>query len=116
MRRALLIASGLVVCGVCFGCGLLAGLAGSEQKGYQRRTEQERAVVAPLLAADPAFARLELEPRSDGGVLLYGSLQAADLKRLRVVLARAVGEGRADEVMMAIDVQRRGRTRRCSGR
>ena len=106
MRRPLLIAGGLVICGLCFGCGLLVGLAGGDIQCYQRRTEEERAMVAPVLAADPGFAGLKLEPRSDGGILLYGTLPADDHERLRTALVRGVGETRAREVMMAVHVQR----------
>ena len=106
MSRAVTIIAGLIVCSLCYTCGLNVGLFWGGVKGYQRQTEYEQAVVAPVLAADAAFAGLVLEPRSGGGVVVSGTLSAADRERLRLAVTHAVGETRGREVIGAVDVGR----------
>ena len=55
-RRVLVIVGSLLALGLCFGCGLVAGLVGGNRQAYHLRYLEEREAVAPLLAADPAFA------------------------------------------------------------
>src|SRR4051812_24240576 len=64
----------LLIVGVvaAFLAGYLAGALGESQRQYRARFERDRDVLAPVLAADPAFARVQLHPNSGGGVELVG--------------------------------------------
>lgn len=105
-RRAFLVAGGLVALGLCFGCGLLAGLIAGSVQANQRRYHEEKEAIGPILAADPAFAGVELRPLSDGGIYLTGEVPAAaDLERLENQVVRAVGEPRSRRVL-AVSVWR----------
>lgn len=104
-RRVLTITGGLFVLGLCFGSGLLAGMIAGNRQVYHSRYLEEREVVAPLLAADPAFVNIELCERSSGGIYLVGQVPtAADFERLRLQVARTVGERRSVEVLLGVSV------------
>jgi hypothetical protein len=106
-RRLLLIAGGLVLLGSCWGCGLVTGLLFGEAGAYQRRYEEERKQVEPVLESDPAFAGVELLGQSGGTLVLGGRVKSeADRDRLRAALVRVLGEKRADEATWAIQVPR----------
>ncbi|MDY3558524.1 hypothetical protein R5W23_005644 [Gemmata sp. JC673] len=106
-RRVWLIAGTGLVLGMCFGCGLMAGLLGGTRKAYHLRYLEEREAVAPILKADPAFAGIELCERSSGGIYLMGEVPTpADVERLRVQVLRTVGEPRSREVMLNVSVRR----------
>ena len=105
LRRVVTILGAVIVCSLCYTCGLGFGVVVGEFNGYKKRTEEERAVIAPVLA-DPAFAGLVLEDRSNGGVLVYGTLSVADRERLKLAVTRAVGETRGREVIGGVDVRR----------
>lgn len=99
-RRVLLALGSVFALGFCLCSGMALGLLLGEQGAYHRRSLEERAAVAPLLAGDPAFAGVELHDRSDGGVWLSGEVPTAeDLDRLRAGVARAVGERRARDAV-----------------
>jgi hypothetical protein len=77
--------------------GLLRGQAGA----YKRRYVEERDLIDPVLASHPAFARVEICVYSVGGIYRSGPVGSdEDLERLRVAVAREVGEPRA-KVMLA---------------
>ena len=97
-HRGLVVVGWLLSCTLCFGCGLAYGLLRGTGEAYGRRYDEERDRVVPVLSADPAFARVALGPRSDGGISLSGEVPSqADLDRLRAQVARQVGEPRARE-------------------
>ena len=104
-RRILLFASSILVLGFCTTSGLVVGLLGGERGAYYRRFLEEKELIAPLLAADPAFAQVKLVEYSGGGALLVGKVPAAeDLGRLRTVLEKAVGESWARTMMGGVVV------------
>jgi hypothetical protein len=106
-RRVLLVTGSALALGLCLSTGLVLGLLGGEQSVYHRRFLEEQEAIAPLLASDPAFSKVELHEYSAGGVYLMGEVSTAeDLSRLRVGVIRAVGERRAREVMAAVGVRR----------
>ena len=106
-RRPIRIAGGLLVLGLCFGSGLLIGLLRGTRDTYHLRYLEEREAIAPTIGADSAFARVEVEERSDGGVELVGEVPTpADLDRLRRLMVRRLGEHRADEAMLAVGMSR----------
>jgi hypothetical protein len=103
----LLIAGALLALGLSFGAGLVIGLVAGNRDAYHRRYLEEREAIAAAVAADPAFGRVEVVERSAGGVDLVGEVPATgDLDRLRQLLIRRLGEHRAHEAMLAVDVSR----------
>ncbi len=105
LRRLLLVVGSLLVLGFCFCSGLIVGLVSGNRNAYHLRYLEERGVIAPIVAADPAFKRVEVEERSDGGVSLVGEVPTqADLDRLRGHVVRAVGEPRAQDVIRGVAV------------
>ena len=103
-RRVALILGGVTICSSCFGCGLTIGLLFGDVQHYKQQYLEEKELVAPILASDPAFSRVELEPRPGGGILLFGAVPTSDDKdRLRDKTTRAVGERRAREIVRGVD-------------
>lgn len=101
----LVIVGGLLLVILCSGAALLLGAVGGERGAYHRRYLEEREVLAPVLASDPAFAGVELDERSRGGVDLIGEVQSPDeMERLRGAVTRAVGEARAKEMLLGVSV------------
>lgn len=90
----------------CFGVGLILGALYGSLNTYHLRYLEERAIIAPILAKDPAFAAVEIHERSDGGVWLLGEVPAPeDRERLRTSVTRALGESRSKEVMAGVEVK-----------
>jgi len=105
-RRLLLITGSLLVLGFCLSSGVVVGRLLGEGGAYHRRYLEEREALAPALAADPAFAGVEIREQSKGGMYLRGDVSTpADLERLRGITVRAVGEARAKEVMRSVRVR-----------
>lgn len=106
-RQLMLIAGGLLALGLCFGSGLVIGLMRGTRDTYHLRYLEEREAIVPAIGSDPAFARVEVEERSNGGVELVGEVPTpADLDRLRGLVVRTLGEPRANEAMLAVGVSR----------
>lgn len=106
-RSFLLVAGAVLMSGVCFSCGLLAGVLGGSRSAYHHRYREELDAIAPILAGDPAFERVEIHESSAGGVYLAGEVPTAkDRDRLREKVVRAIGERRAESIMIAVDVRR----------
>ena len=90
--------------GLCIG-GVL-GLLTGEYGAYQRLYLEQYDIVAPTLASDPAFAKVEVLERSDGGIWLLGEVPtSADRERVTNVVIRAIGEKRAKEAMGGVKVK-----------
>lgn len=107
IRRFLLVVLALLVLGFAFGCGFIVGALVGTVDAYHRQYLEEREAFAPTIAADPAFAGIEIVQRSDGGIQLIGKVPTPeDLERLRDHVIRAIGETRAKEAMQAIHVSR----------
>ena len=91
---------------LCFSAGLLIGLLAGERGAYHRRYLEERALVAPLLAADPAFGNIEILERSDGGIDLSGQVDTpADRDRLRELMVQSIGNDRVNDAMYGLEVE-----------
>jgi hypothetical protein len=106
MKLALLIAGSILTLGLCFFSGLMLGHIRGENAEKTQRYLEEREAVEPLLAADPTFAGVEIRARSTGGIYLSGTVAtSADLERLRVKVAQALGEPRSREVITSLMVQ-----------
>ena len=102
-RRVLIVFAALLSFGCCFGTGLGLGVMIGEQNRYTEQYRRERGLVEPILAGDPAFAGVDILPRSNGGICLIGDVPAhQDFARLREALTRAVGEPRAEEILIAV--------------
>jgi hypothetical protein len=99
--------------------GLLIGLVIGSYAGYQygqfhalhrdfeRRYEEDRGLVAPLLAADPAFRRIVTENFPVAGICLAGPVESQeDLRRLHGEMARLFGERRVGHIMQDVVVER----------
>ena len=84
-----LLLSHISIGGMAWGLGFLQGGAQVDRA----RTAEERELLGPLLAADPAFKDVTLEKNSAGGVYLSGSVStAADSDRLRALVVKQIGE------------------------
>jgi hypothetical protein len=59
-------------CFVALGAGFVAGILRGIMDAYHHRYLESREAVAPVLAAEPAFAGVELSMRSSGGISLTG--------------------------------------------
>ncbi len=76
-------------------------------QAYMRQYHEERELLEPLVASDPAFAELTLCQRSSGGCDLMGIVPTqADRDRLRERVVRAFGEKRAEEIVRPVMVRR----------
>jgi hypothetical protein len=65
----------------------------------QKRHQDEREAVAPIIAKDPAFKDVQLREDSDGAIFIAGYVPTtADKKRLKELIARALGERGAERV------------------
>lgn len=103
--RVLVTVGGVLLLIVCSSAALLLGRVGGERGAYHRQYLKEREALAPVLASDPAFAGVELDERSRGGVDLLGEVRSPDDKeRLRAAVTRMVGEARAKEMLIGISV------------
>jgi hypothetical protein len=89
----------LIVAGMAFGLGAIV----AERGTYHRRYLEEKKLIAPVLAQDPAFVGIELRERSNGGVSITGRVPTReDKERLHAALLKAVGEVRAKEILYGI--------------
>lgn len=78
-----------LVASVAYGVGFLQCGAHMDRE----RTAEERELLAPILAADPAFKNVTLEKMSSGGVNLQGEVPTtADRERLEKLVAARIGE------------------------
>ena len=97
----------LAVIGFAFVSGYMLGWFRGNQQIYNNRFQEERTIVAPILAGDPAFSRIEIHARSNGGIYLQGELDSKlDQNRLRTQIDRSLGEHRGQEIMAGVDVKR----------
>jgi hypothetical protein len=82
---------------------LVGGLV-AESAASHRRFLEERDLMAPELAADPAWNGVTIRERSDGGIWLSGQVAtAADRDRLHMTVARVLGESRAKACLAGIE-------------
>jgi hypothetical protein len=73
--------------------GFCAGALWEGQRMSRSKFERDRDVMAPVLAADPAFSRVEIHPNSAGGIELEGEVPTtADGERLRAAFVQRFGE------------------------
>jgi hypothetical protein len=93
--------------GFFFVVGFVVGqLLGTRQLEHGWYLE-EKEVLTPVLAGDPAFAAVEICEESSGGVYLAGKVPTPeDLARLRSSVGRALGEHRAKDMLYAVEAKR----------
>jgi hypothetical protein len=92
---------------VGFGIGFGSGLLNAGGQARQQQLREERELLEPIVASDPAFAEVTLLERSIGGYELIGVVpKQADNDRLRERVVRAFGEKRAEEIVRPVMVQR----------
>ena len=73
--------------------GFCAVRLGKTSGCHRSKFERDRAVLAPVLAADPAFSKVKIQSNSGGGVELDGEVATrADGDRLRAAFVRLFGE------------------------
>jgi len=78
-----------LVASFAWGLGFLARGAHMDRE----RTAEDRDLLAPILAADPAFKNVTLEKMSSGGVNIQGDVPTeADRERLEKLVAARIGE------------------------
>ena len=92
--------------GCCFGTGVVTGIYVQTRQRIFEQYHRERELIAPILAGSPAYSRIELHQYSAGGIYLVGDVPTyADFDRLRDRITRAVGETRAHEIMIGVEVK-----------
>src|SRR5262245_17224751 len=106
-------AGGYVGCAMFLGLalggaiGFGAGLLYSEGRAKMQQWHDDRELLEPIVASDPAFAEVKLLERSVGGYELIGIVpKQADHDRLRERLVRTFGEKRAEEIVRPVVVPR----------
>jgi hypothetical protein len=78
---------------VTFGVGYFVGAVTESRQQQRAKFRRDAAAIAPVLAADPAFGRVEVRGRDGGGILLAGEVATpADGARLRAAFVRLFGE------------------------
>jgi hypothetical protein len=98
---------GWLLIGIAFGssCAWFIGGHAGEVRERHHRCDRERELVAPVLAADPAFGRVEVvdDTAPGGGLLLLGPVKNRDdRQRLRAKVAHLFGDPRADAALMLV--------------
>jgi len=95
-----------LLCGMLIGSavGLYAGCEYGQFRAlhndYERRYEEERQLVAPILAADAAFLRIVTVNFPVAGICLAGYVPSQkDYDRLREKIIRLFGESRVGHIM-----------------
>jgi hypothetical protein len=100
MRTGLIIIAVLLGLAVAFVAGWFGGGQYTHLEDKERRYEKDVEAVMPVLAADPAFRRLEPFDFPVNGFCLQGSVATqADYDRLWAEVARLLGELRVAHVM-----------------
>ncbi len=106
LRVVLIGASVLVLLG-CTATGVIVGVFNGSGNAYQLRFAEERELLAPVVASDPAFAGVKIEMDSLGHARLHGEVPTPlDRDRLDVRVERAIGVSRAKDTMRAVTVKR----------
>lgn len=110
-KRILLGVVGMVFLMVVFAFGVLIGGIVGEEGDRERRFVFEERAIAPVLAADPAFSRVEVRRVSlDGSAYLAGEVSTAeDFKRLGGVMADLFGSAREVEPLAGVSVRDEGK-------
>jgi hypothetical protein len=106
--RQALVALAFVV-GLCtaFQVGWEAGQYAQAHREFERRYAEDRKLVAPVLAADPAFQRIVTVNFPVAGICLDGPVETRDdYDRLRAEMVRLFGEPRIGHVMQDVVVER----------
>lgn len=104
-RKILLVTGFLISLGFCTCSGAAVGLLGGELGAYYRRYLADKDRISPLLAADPAFADVDVQGNLAGEAFLTGKVPTdADRSRLLSVIGQAVGQQRARDMLIAVDV------------
>ncbi|MDB5336221.1 MAG: hypothetical protein JWN70_1840 [Planctomycetaceae bacterium] len=105
-HRCALIATAIIAMGSGVSIGWIYGLLAGEGEVTYRRYLEEYKSFAPLIAADPALAHLNIGERTEGGVYISGLVaNAADMERLRSLAVRAVGEHRGNETLFGVGIR-----------
>jgi hypothetical protein len=107
--RTTLLAIGLLL-GLMLSCAvsLFVGLLLGQRSAEHRQFLDERELIGPVLASDPAFADIQIHENAGGGVFLVGVVKSAeDLERLRGKLGRCLLKTNRDVKLSGVDVERR---------
>ncbi|MBC7856911.1 MAG: hypothetical protein IAF94_26065 [Pirellulaceae bacterium] len=92
----------LLLVPIGLGVGLIAMII-AEGRAYHEQYLQEKAVIVPILASDPAFKDLEEHEYSGGGAYITGRVdRQEDMENLRDRLAAPLGEHRADDLVRGV--------------
>ena len=104
-RRILLLTGFLLLLGFFTCSGAAVGILGGELGAYYRRYLEDKELISPLLAADPAFAGLEVWGNMGGQAFLVGRVPTTeDRSRLLSILGQAVGQQRARDLLHGVGV------------
>lgn len=91
---------------VTFAVGCFCGALWNSSRTQHRQYEKERNLIAPVLASDPAFARVKIHENSAGGAFLEGPVPSAkDLGQLRAKLIQVLGEPKTEFLLRAVSVE-----------
>jgi hypothetical protein len=100
----------LVVALLAVGIGYVIGELNATSQLYHQRYLEERAAIEPAVSNDPAFKSVEIHERSDGGIVLRGSVAtASDKKRLLELVSRLVVEARVAQASYGVEIEHKDR-------
>jgi hypothetical protein len=100
MRRALITIAVIISLAAAFVAGWVGAVFYGGHEAKERRYKDDVEAVMPVLAAEPAFRRLEPFDFPVNGFCLQGSVATqADYDRLWTEVARRLGEIRVGHVM-----------------
>jgi hypothetical protein len=107
MRPIVILAAVVIGLGAAFRVGYDYGQCVAVHREFERQYDRERELVAPVLAADPAFGRLITVNFPVAGICLGGPVATRDdYNRLRSEVLRLFGEPRVGHVMQDVWVER----------
>jgi hypothetical protein len=107
VRQALVVLAFVVGLCTAFRIGWEFGQLAEAHREFERRYAEEQKLVAPVLAADPAFRRIVTVNFPVAGICLAGYVETRDdYNRLRAEIVRLFGEPRIGHVMQDVVVER----------
>lgn len=107
LEIVVLVAAWLLCTFCCFWLAIPTGQFLEQSRAERRRYEEEKRLLEPVLAADPAFANLSISQSAYGVAVISGDVPTeADRERLREVVTQALGKAGATKVLRHVEPRR----------
>ena len=106
VKRFVMVLVGMAVLAFGFSVGYWVGGLRPGRNAYHNRFIEEQSLIAPILANDPAFARVKLDEEYTGHAHLSGEINSGDdYARLLNALRKAVGEKRTRDMTDSLEIR-----------